>query len=260
MSNALVTLPASKTWRSLKHVRTSHPPKTYTLLPTNVQVCALNGMLSCPWVGALYQYIPLAGAGATEGALLGSGSGGSRLGGCRGLFFALAAYAANDTLEDSFRSRDARLFCDLDVFTGVVVGAGGFLRVYEGAVATEDALSERATMEFNAVVDIDRVFCPGIDPDGLANEDSRDPGDPGVVAGLGTSSPPLCLFLTERLAYFSGEAVAERAGGTVCGLEDDCLSDVEFADVLLAEPPLSAQLCKSRGAGTICVLEPRLFE
>jgi hypothetical protein len=46
------------------------------LEPISVVVCARNAVCEAPDVGARDQYIPEAGAGATSGAVLGSGRGG----------------------------------------------------------------------------------------------------------------------------------------------------------------------------------------
>jgi hypothetical protein len=90
-------------------------------------------------------------------------------------------------------------------------------------------------------VDMDLDFCPWTFITGLAIVDNRDPGDPGATVTFGTSRPPLCLCLTERLEYLRGDAVADRDGGTVCGLDAACLSDAEVTDALLGDPPLSGQ-------------------
>lgn len=95
----------------------------------------------------------------------------------------------------------------------------------------------------------------------LANDDNRDPGDPGLVIIPGTSSPPLCLCLIDALIDFDGEAVADRAGGAVGGLEvGRLLSSMNTADVL--EPDARSSVCASRfnGGGALCDLDPRFFE
>ena len=54
----------------------SQPPKTYILDPISVVVCARSEVCDAPETGARDQYMPLAGAGWTSGAVFGSGNGG----------------------------------------------------------------------------------------------------------------------------------------------------------------------------------------
>ena len=93
-------------------------------------------------MGALYQYIPLAGAGSTLGAVAGSGIAGSRLGGCLDLLYAEVAAVAEDDSEDIFAEVRgvATLRCRLDA-DGVVVLEPGVFTV----LVVDEVLSERAT-------------------------------------------------------------------------------------------------------------------